>query len=136
MKQANKYLAKGLYACILCGIEHFECGPKSKRLPCSCGGQVEYFGSHKEYRTYINHVCMQKAGVIKNLQPHPRYELVVNGITVGHYTADLQYRDTDTHKLHVKDTKGGNSQRGAAASDSRLRMRIAEAIYSFKVDVV
>lgn len=134
MQRTNKFNAKGLYACVSCGLEHQKPGAKRKRQPCSCGGQIEYFGSHKEHRTFVNHVFLQKAGKIKRLEAHPRYELHVNGVTVGHYTADLQYQDSDTNQFHIKDAKGQENSRFNA--EARLRMRIAEALYSFKVEVV
>ena len=105
-----------------------------KNKACICGEPLEYFNSIKEHKVFADLKIRQRIGEIEALEPHPKFPLIVNGVKVGTYTADAAYKEKGVIK--VVDAKGGKSQRGAAASDSRLRMRIAEAIYGFTVEIV
>jgi len=97
------------------------------------------FGSLKEARRYQELVLMQAAGIVRNLEPHPAFDLWVlapNGevVSVGTYTADAKYDlDVDgTWQTIVEDTKSPPSRTEAY----RLRKRIVEAIYGIRVTEV
>jgi hypothetical protein len=91
------------------------------------------FASRKEARRWGELVIMQRAGLIRGLEPHPRYELVVNGRRVGHYTADFRYTDAATGAVVVEDTKSPATRKEAAY---RLRRELMLAVHGIDVKEV
>jgi hypothetical protein len=96
----------------------------------------EYFGSQKEANRWLELQQAEKAGVVRNLKPHPEFPLWViaaNGevITVGKFTADSSYelKDRGHWVPIVEDVKAPPSRTEAY----RLRKRIVEAIYGFRI---
>ncbi len=83
------------------------------------------FASKREAAVYSQYKLLERAGKIHRLEVHPVYKLVVNGVKIGRYTADLQYRD-ETGNLHVIDVK---SKSTAGETAFRLRKRLVEALY-------
>jgi hypothetical protein len=61
------------------------------------------FDSKKEMYRYLELEKLYKLGIIKDLEVHPKYDLIVNGVKIGRYTADFKY----THKEEtvVEDVK-------------------------------
>lgn len=49
------------------------------------------FASGDEARRYVYLRALEAAGEIVDLQPHPAFELIVDGIRVGKMTPDFQY---------------------------------------------
>ena len=49
------------------------------------------FDSKKEYYRYLELEKLLKLGIIKKLEVHPKYDLIVNGVKIGKYTADFRY---------------------------------------------
>ena len=80
------------------------------------------FASRAEAHRYDVLLIMMAAGEISQLEVHPRYPLIVNGVKIGHYTADFRY--VDATGLVIEDVKGGNATRTEAY---RLRKRVFEA---------
>lgn len=64
------------------------------------------FDSKAEADRYSDLLLLQAAKMIRELQPHPRYPLVVNGQQVCIYEADASYFDCKAGKYVVEDTKG------------------------------
>lgn len=87
------------------------------------------FDSRKEAGRYAQLVEMEQRGVISDLQKHPRFELKAwsptGPVTIGHYTADAQYRPGD-ERMVVEDTK---SKITKTKADYRLRKKLFEANY-------
>lgn len=79
------------------------------------------FASAAEAKRYGDLKLMQRAGLIRGLGVHPGYPLVINGVTVGKFTADFAYFEGG--QKVVEDVKGVVTE---AAS---LRMRIFMALY-------
>lgn len=72
-----------------------------------------------------NVLCLLKnAGHLLNLEPHPRFDLIVNGIKVGHYTADSRYV-THEGEVVIEDVKSEPTKTTAY----RLRKRLFEACH-------
>ena len=83
-----------------------------------------YFHSQGEYRRWCDLKLLQRAGKIAKLERGHRYPLEINGIVVGHYRPDYEYRENglileDFHPLHTE--------------ASRLRIAVFEALYHVKV---
>ena len=49
------------------------------------------FDSKKELNRYLYLKLLLNNGKISNLEIHPRFDLIVNGIKIGRYTADFRY---------------------------------------------
>jgi hypothetical protein len=83
------------------------------------------WGSREEYYAYKELELRQVAKEIGGLEPHPRFQLIVNGTRVGHYTADARY-----FELHPK----GNvpcvwEHKGFLCSRDAIRLRVFRALY-------
>ena len=51
------------------------------------------FDSKKELGRYIYLESLFAQGTIKQLEIHPKFDLIVNGKKIGKYTADFRYKD-------------------------------------------
>lgn len=71
-----------------------------------------------------------RAGIIRDLEPHPVYELVVNGTKVGHFTLDSRYTIVATGEKVVEDVKSEPTRKKEAY---RLRVRLLKAVYGIDV---
>ena len=85
------------------------------------------FASKGEAKRYSELLLLQRAGDITDLTPHPRFDLNVNGVKVGVYTADSFYRKNG--EVIIEDYKSPATLTEAA----RLRIKLFEAIYEMKV---
>lgn len=83
------------------------------------------FDSAREAKYYADHRLLEKAGEITQLEVHPVFKLVVNGVKIGRYTADLAFREK-SGRYRVIDVKSPVTARTEAF---RLRKRLVEAIY-------
>lgn len=81
------------------------------------------FGSQIEARRYSELVLLQKAKHISGLTPHPRFALLVNGIVVGHYTADSSYMEKGVYVIEEVKSKITAKQ-----ADYVLRRNVFKAI--------
>ena len=84
------------------------------------------FDSAMEARRYGELQLLARAGAIMALEVHPRYDLVVNGLQVGVYTADFRYRTAEGEDV-VEDVKGVRTR------DYVLRKRLVAALYGVQV---
>jgi len=83
------------------------------------------FDSRAEARRYVELKILQTAGVIRDLKTHPKWDLVVNGVRVGKYTADFSYTQNDA--LVVEDVKGRVSR------DYPLRKNLMLALFGIAI---
>lgn len=88
------------------------------------------FDSKREFERYRELRALCAAGEIDALEIHPRFELAVNGIKVGRYTADFRYWDLKLGRVVVEDVK---SYLSAKRRDYVLRRKLVEAIYGIEV---
>src|SRR5690348_18077103 len=59
----------------------------------------EKFSSRKEAARYQELLLMQRAGLIRNIELQPRYDLVVNAQKLGFYKADFRRSEEHTSEL-------------------------------------
>lgn len=88
------------------------------------------FASLAEAKRYGELKLMQQAGAITALEPHPPFDLTVNGIVVGRYTADFRYVEVATGETVVEDVKGG---RATGTEAYGLRKRLMKAIHGIEI---
>ena len=62
------------------------------------------FDSKKELQRYLILEEMQMKKLIYDLEIHPVFPLLVNGIKIGRYTADFKYKNADGEEV-VEDVK-------------------------------
>lgn len=96
----------------------------------SCGSKNrQMFGSRIELQRGMTLLILQDAGKISGLRFQPRYELCVNGIKVGVYTADATY--VREGKVVCEDSKPPNFIDKYAA----LKMSLYQAIYGVTIEI-
>tara|TARA_R100000329_G_scaffold151172_1_gene146235 strand:+ start:730 stop:1047 length:318 start_codon:yes stop_codon:yes gene_type:complete len=61
------------------------------------------FDSKKELNRYLILLDLLKKNIISNLELHPRFDLMVNGVKIGRYTADFRYKKDN--EIIVEDVK-------------------------------
>ena len=79
-------------------------GSKYRNKPVEIDGIR--FVSKMEGRRYVQLRDMQRAGIIRNLQLHTQYKLVVNGVLICRYRPDFEYDEAATGDHIVEDVKG------------------------------
>ena len=77
------------------------------------------FDSKKELRRYLELEILVKNNYIANLEIHPRFDLMVNGVKIGRYTADFRYLDQSGVSV-VEDVKS----KATKTRDYMLRKKI------------
>jgi Protein of unknown function (DUF1064). len=82
------------------------------------------FDSQGERDRYAALKLEERGGLIRNLEVHPVYELVVNGVRVGKFTPDFRYFRGNA--VVVEDFK---SPATVKTKDYQLRKRLTEALY-------
>ena len=75
--------------------------PKYRNQPTIIDGVR--FASKKEAERYKILSLLESQGRINNLRLQPRIPLMVNGVKIGHYVADFEYKMND--KIVVEDVK-------------------------------
>lgn len=118
--------AKRRHVCLSCCYQQ----PKTFKNCPECGSDNRrYFMSEKEHKRGMILLTLQRAGTIKNLRFQPAFSLMINGIKLGKYIADFDYRDAGD-KYCVEDVKGSKYFIDAL---SKWKMAHFEAQYSTKV---
>ena len=62
------------------------------------------FDSKKELQRYLVLEVMLKKRLIKDLEIHPMFPLIVNGVKIGRYTADFKYINKEGIEI-IEDVK-------------------------------
>jgi len=83
------------------------------------------FDSKQEASDYLKLVARQQAGEISDLRTQVRYELIVNDVKIGRYTADFVYVEND--REIVADSKGCPSR------DYILRKKLMLAVHGIEI---
>lgn len=93
--------------------------------------------SQMEGKRWLELSMMERAGEIRDLVHHPRYQLRVPGFGEMHlvctYEADSQYVSVSTGLLIVEDVKGRRC--GPAWSLFRVKAKLLRALYGFDVSL-
>ena len=90
------------------------------------------FDSKREAARYSALLIRGLAGEIADLELQPRFELHVNGIRVGKFTADFGYVELTTGQRVIEDVKSQPTKTEAY----RLRKRVVEALYGIQITEV
>jgi hypothetical protein len=88
------------------------------------------FDSSKEANRYHDLLLMERAGLIRDIELQPRYDLVVNGCKLGFYRGDFRYVDTSTGKSVLEDVKSPATRTTVYI----LKRKLIKAIYD--IDIV
>jgi hypothetical protein len=113
---------------------------ESARLPVEASKPNKYgakkvttpqgvFDSQIEHRRWLQLEQMQRAGLITGLRRQIPFELVVNGVRIGKFTADHQWTDCKTGQQVTEDVKG------VIVRDFTLRVKLVKALYGVDVTV-
>jgi Protein of unknown function (DUF1064) len=86
------------------------------------------FDSKREARRWVELRLLERAGQISGLHHQIRFDLVVNGVRIGRYTADFQYRENG--ELVVEDVKSPATKK---ARDYVLRKKLMLAIHGIEI---
>ena len=96
------------------------------------------FDSKAEHDRYLELLVMERAGVIKNLECHPRWEIIPaqkipghRGFQAAHYTADFRYFRDGVE--HVEDVKSSYTRE---AQDYVLRRKLMYQVHGIYVEEV
>jgi hypothetical protein len=81
------------------------------------------FGSKGEAARFSQLQLMERGGLISALKPHPRFDLIINGLYIGRFTPDFVYREGGV--VVVEDYKGHPGRTPAYA----LRRKVFQALY-------
>ena len=78
----------------------------------------EFFDSKKELNRFMELEILLRAREISDLEVHPKFDLMVNGVKIGRYTADFRYKKGSD--VIVEDVKS----RATKTRDYVLRKKI------------
>jgi len=78
----------------------------------------ELFDSKKELKRYMELELLLRAKEITDLELHPKFDLMVNGVKIGRYTADFRYKNGSD--IIVEDVKS----KATKTRDYMLRKKI------------
>jgi hypothetical protein len=87
------------------------------------------FDSHKEAERYQELLWMQQAGQISGLECQPRYDLIVNGQSLGFYRGDFRYKEVATDKSITEDVKSPATKTAVY----RLKKKLVKALYGVEI---
>lgn len=86
------------------------------------------FDSLREARRYQELLLLEHAGQITGLRRQVRYDLVVNGVKIGRYTADFIYAENGNNV--VEDVKSPATKK---ARDYILRKKLMLALFDIAI---
>lgn len=90
------------------------------------------FDSKKEAERFGHLRMLVQASVIRDLDAHTRFPLVVHGIDCGYYEADFTYIDDDGNR-RVEDVKSAATRK---LPTYRLKVKLLWALYGLRVEEV
>lgn len=86
------------------------------------------FDSRREAARYQELVLLERAGQIQDLEVHPKYPLVVEGVRIGDYVGDFAY--TEAGRRVVEDVKSAPTRRLASY---RIKRKLMRALYHIEI---
>lgn len=87
------------------------------------------YASKSEMLRALQLGLLQRAGHIRNLREQVKYNLTINGKTIGHYTPDFVYEEnTPAGWVEVIE-----EHKGFWTPEARLRVKVFQAIYGVMV---
>ena len=64
------------------------------------------FASKREMKRYKTLKALLDAGAIRDLELQPTFDLLVNGVKIGRYSADFRYTVVESGEQRTEDVKG------------------------------
>jgi len=89
------------------------------------------FASKGEAKRYAELKLLQRAGVISGLTPHPKYDLIVNNIKIGTYTADFKY--TENGEEVIEDYKPKKKRKDLTDRIFYMKRQLMLAVHNIEV---
>jgi len=102
---------------------------KSKYKSVKCEHLGIKFNSLKERNQYIKYLHLQSIGEILSIKLQPRFDIIINGKFCGFYKADFEIEMPDK-SIKIVDVKGMRT------TVFNLKLKIIEAMYGIKVDLI
>jgi len=90
------------------------------------------FDSRKEADHYRDLLLMERAGLIRNIELQPRYDLIVNGQKLGFYRGDFRYEEVATGELVTEDVKSPATKTPVY----QLKKKLVKALYNIEIQEV
>jgi len=87
------------------------------------------FDSKLEYNRWCQLQVLSRAGAITRLERQIPYDLTVNGVRIGKFTADHRWLDNATGQVVVEDVKG------VMVRDVTLRLKLMKALHGIDVQI-
>ncbi len=87
------------------------------------------FDSQAEAARYRELKLLERAGQIRQLRVHPRYEIVVNGQKICVVEADFEFYDQLEERMRVIDVKGLD------LPISRLKRKLVKVVFAIEIEV-
>lgn len=122
VKSAKKY-----HACLDCRHWQHEI---YKTCPACGSKNRQYFMSKAEFERGMTLITLQIGKTISKLRFQPRFDLIVNSITIGQYVADADYYRDGVYV--VEDVKGNSKY---ATDLSKWKISHFEAQYQIKINI-
>ena len=91
------------------------------------------FDSKAEAKRYGELKLLERAGKITDLEVHPKYDLVLNGVLIATYKPDFRYYDAVHRDPLVEDVKSAPTAR---KRDFVLIRKLMKAIHGIDVEIV
>jgi hypothetical protein len=101
---------------------------KFGNIPSRVNGR--FFASKREARRYQELLLLERAGVIRDLETQPVFDLDVNGTRICRYVGDFAYFDTERNVRVVEDSKGVRTE------TYKLKRRLMKACLGIEVEEV
>lgn len=110
--------AKKIHCCVSC---LYSSPTTFKECPeCKITGMRVYFPSRAEHVRAVQLIQRQVRGEISQIKFHPRYDLVVEGVKICAYEADVSY--VEDGKQVIEDTKSGGSDFIDAVAELKIKL--------------
>lgn len=110
-------------------VETDQGGKTNKYHNCKIIVQGIQFDSRKEANRYEQLLLMERASLIRHIEIHPRYDLVVNDQYIGFYRADFCYEETENNTIVVEDVKSPATKTAVY----RLKKKLVKALYDIEI---
>ena len=130
-KHEAQNLRRFVWICIACHRWHKEQKPRS----CPCGSDNFYYCQSDKEATRLGQLLMlQHYEQISELEVHPSFEFIENGIKVFTYNADTRYLNKENVRI-IEDVKASKNPKSWDPVFV-LKKKLIEARYGIEITIV